>query len=358
MSSADQLIVRRFEGAQDRSVLQASDLSLETVASMVDSGAIDIQPQYQRRARWSPKKRSALIESFLLNIPVPPVYLAEDDYGVYSVIDGKQRLGAVRGFMRDDYALVQLDDFEALNGRRFTALPPELRNALSIRPYIRAITLLRQSDEDVKYEVFQRLNTGGEPLNAQEIRNSAFRGPLNDLLYALAEAPFLRKQLKIKSESSPPYRNMLDAEFVLRFLTLADNWASFSGDFKASMDAFMATHQYLGGPDVVALGGTFKRALQWCERLWGEHAFHRPEGSGWRDQALAGMYDAQMVAVSERSDAHLERLDGARVLSETRRLFADPVFDKAVREATNTPQRIKYRVSVLGSLLDSLGAQA
>src|ERR1700727_2983279 len=104
MADDNAAIVRRFEQAQDRLVLQASDLSLETVAGMVESGAIDIQPQYQRRARWSTEKRSALIESFLLNIPVPPVYLAEDDYGTYSVIDGKQRITAIRDFMTDGFA--------------------------------------------------------------------------------------------------------------------------------------------------------------------------------------------------------------------------------------------------------------
>lgn len=177
------LIIERFESAQDRLVLQSSDLSLETLAAMVDSSAIDIRPHYQRRDRWSPEKQSALIESFLLNIPVPPLYLAEDDFGTYSVIDGKQRLTAVRSFMRDEVALVDLETFSQLDGAKFSDLPRELANALQIRPYLRVVTLLKQSDPDLKYEVFQRLNTGGEKLNAQEIRNVAFHGSLNDLIY-------------------------------------------------------------------------------------------------------------------------------------------------------------------------------
>ena len=79
MSSIDP-IIERFELAQNRLVLQASDLSLQTIAQMVLEKSIDASPEFQRRERWGPEKRSALIESFLLNIPVPPVYLAEDEF--------------------------------------------------------------------------------------------------------------------------------------------------------------------------------------------------------------------------------------------------------------------------------------
>lgn len=347
-------IVRRFEQAQDRLVLQASDLSLETIGSMVDSGAIDIQPQYQRRARWSNEKRSALIESFLLNIPVPPVYLAEDDYGVYSVIDGKQRITAIHDFMSDKFALTKLEDFDDLHGRRFSQLPRELGNALRVRPYIRAITLLRQSDPDVKYEVFQRLNTGGEPLNAQEIRNVAFRGSFNDLIYRLAGSEFLRQQLKIRNDRSPSYRNMLDAEFVLRFLTLEESWRLFSGDLRKSMDKYMGRNQTPSAAELAAHEERFSRALNWCQSLWGSHAFQRPVSGGWRDQALAGMYDAQMVAVAALPDKTLRALEVAKVSTATRRLFDDDQFEVAVREGTNTPQRIRYRISRLMQRLTDL----
>jgi hypothetical protein len=93
----------RFIEAQRSLVLQAADFSLETIAQMVDSEAIDISPSYQRRERWKRDKQSALIESFLLNIPVPPVYLAEEEFGRYSIIDGKQRLTAIRDFMRGEF---------------------------------------------------------------------------------------------------------------------------------------------------------------------------------------------------------------------------------------------------------------
>jgi hypothetical protein len=354
-----ELIVQRFEKAQDRLVLQQSDLSLETLAAMVEAEAVDTKPHYQRRDRWTPEKRSALIESFLLNIPVPPIYLAEDDFGTYSVIDGKQRLSAIRDFMRNELVLSKLDTFKQLEGLRFEELPSELRNALQIRPYLRVVTLLKQSDPDLKYDVFERLNTGGERLNAQEIRNVAFHGPLNDLIYGeLCDADFLLKQLKISEprSKSPAYRKMQDAEYVLRFLTLKASWETFSGDFARSMDRFMEDHERATAQQLKEFRDSFFHALEWAEVLWGDHAFNRPAGTDWRDQTLAGMYDAEMLAVSRLPKGHLEALREKRsaVLKATRQLFNDPQFDQAVRVGTNTPTRVRYRIETLTDALSAI----
>ena len=184
---------------------------------MVESGAIDLKPGFQRRERWNPNKQSALIESFLMNVPVPPIYLAEEDDGTYTAIDGKQRLRAIADYFYGRFSLKNLESMTAAEGLRMRDLPTEIVNALTLRPYLRVVTLLRQTDEMLKYEVFLRLNRGGEALNAQEIRNVAFRGPLNDRIYQLSENQFLRRQLKIDSEKSSAYRAMVDAEYVLRY---------------------------------------------------------------------------------------------------------------------------------------------
>ncbi len=194
--ATDESIVERFTAAQEDLVLQSADLSLRTLTTMVSSGAIDIAPRFQRRDRWSLAKQSALIESFLLNIPVPPIYLAEDELGTYSVIDGKQQNhGRPAVLLDDDFALRQLVRFPELERATFSDLPRVLQNTLDLRP-LRSVTLLKQSDQELKYEVFHRLNTGGEILNAQEIRNVVFRGPLNTLIYELSEDSFLRAQLE------------------------------------------------------------------------------------------------------------------------------------------------------------------
>lgn len=241
----DDRVLEKFKRAQQSLVLQMSDLPLDAISSMVGAGAIDIQPKYQRRERWSVEKQSALIESFLINVPVPPVYLSEDDYGKYSVIDGKQRITAIHRYLTGQFSLTALDEMGELVGRTFKQLPAELRQTLTVRPYLRVVTLLKQSDNELRYEVFRRLNTGGERLEPQEIRNVIFRGPMNDLIYELAEEPFLKRQLKIVNSKSSAYASMTDAEYVLRFFAMRQKWNRFSGSLVKSMDGFMEENQVL-----------------------------------------------------------------------------------------------------------------
>lgn len=338
-------IESEFEDAQQELVLQATDLSLRVLADMVETGAIDIRPQFQRRDRWDALKQSALIESFVLNIPVPPIYLAEDALGTFSVIDGKQRISAIRAFLSGELQLRGLSRFAALNKHRFGDLPRIVQHNLDMRP-LRTVTLLRQSNPDLKFEVFHRLNSGGEILNAQEIRNVIYRGPLNDLIYELSGHEFLRRQLKIAGPKSPAFARMLDAEYVLRFLALARYWKVFGGDLSYSMSSYMMERRLASDTELSTLRRSFLRSIEACEAIWGRHAFRRPEGQGWRDQTLAGMYDAQMVAVSEWSDSTVDHLvkskKGDRVV---RNLFSDDTFDQAVRQATNTPSRVRYRIA-------------
>lgn len=350
----ERAVIDRFISAQDNLVLQAADLSLETIANMAEKDAIDVAPSFQRRERWSIDKQSSLIESFLLNVPVPPIYLMEDDFGTYSVIDGKQRVTAIHRFMKGKMQLQGLKTFADINGCRFADLPRQLRNSLEVRPYLRVITLLRQSDENLKYEVFTRLNEGGEPLNAQELRNVIFRGPLNDLIISLGRHPFLKSQLKIRNEKSPSYQQMEDAEFVLRFMMLRGEWKNFSGDYRASMNDFMRLYRTPKNSKLGELEQSFKRSIDGVANIWGEAAFKRPSGKGWRDQMLAGMYDAQMVAVDAATDAELNRAiaKSDRIVQLTRDLFVhDDDFEESVRRATNTPNRVEYRITEILNLL-------
>lgn len=345
-------IEEKFKKAQDSLVLQSSDLSLGTVAEMVDKNAIDIVPKYQRRERWSHDKQAALIESFILNVPIPPIYLSEDDYGNYSVIDGKQRITAIHLFMKNQLRLNALANFVEINGITFEELPKSIQNALNIRPYVRFVTLLKQSDPSIKYEVFTRLNTGGEPLTPQEIRNVACRGHVNDLVYTLSENEFLKKQLKIKDIRSKPYREMVDAEFVLRFFTLLEEWQSFSGNMRVSMDKFMWRHKDEDELFVQSLRNQFNTAIECCERIWGSNAFKRHDSNGriWRNIVLSGMYDAQMIGVLQLNNTERNKAirNNKEILRMTKRLLAeDKRFESSVRQFTSNPKRMKYRIETM-----------
>lgn len=352
-SQDDDPRIAAYIEAQQAAVLEVADQGLLTLASLVQSGAIDISPTFQRRDRWGSEQQSRLIESFLVNIPVPPVYLAEDiaRLGSYAVIDGKQRLTSIAAFFAGKLTLRGLTRLTGLNGCRYSTLPDGIRIPLGMKS-LRVTTLLRQSEEEFKHEVFLRLNTGGEVLNPQEIRNVAYRGPLNDLVYTLAEDEFLRAQFKVHPPSSPAYRQMTDAEYVLRFLTLSSGWRSFRGDLRTEMDRFMWKNRFIERTSLFQLEKRFRGAIDTAEAVWGADAFKRPG----RDQALAGLYDAEMVSLAEL-DGHVHKSliqRRSKVRRSTAALFDDPEFDEAVRRGTNTPTRLRYRTERMLETLENV----
>jgi len=347
-------ILERFKEAQNSLVIQQSDFSLAAINEMVERETIDVRPLYQRRDRWSVEKQSALIESFLLNVPVPPVYLSEDEYGLYSVIDGKQRITAICDFLKGGFKLKHLKKFPELDGFGFLELPLQLQNALIVRPYIRVTTLLKQSNHELKYEVFLRLNTGGDTLKPQEIRNVAYSGSFNELLFELSGKQFLQERLKISGDKSPAYRNMDDLEHVLRFFTVRNSWESMSKPLGEEMDEFMSENRHA---DKGAFREIYSQAIYFCEAIWGTHAFHKPTPYGWRAQLISPLYDAQMVAVSLFEKTSLIALQARSddVINETRRLFEeDQEFVKAVSQSTNNAASIRRRVSTMKGILDSV----
>lgn len=349
----DSLILSKFLSAQQELVTQSSDLSLMSITDMVASGSIDIAPKYQRRVRWDINKQSILVESFILGMPVPPVYLAEDEYGVYSVIDGKQRITAISLFMSGKILLQGLEKFKELNGKNINDLPIEIVNALKIRPYVRVVTLLKQSDPELKHEVFIRLNKAGVVLNSQEIRNVAYRGKFNDLLVELSQHPYIVKQLNSDNKSTV-YREMQDVQYVLRFFTVQSTWELFPGNMDYAMDKFMKEHYKDDDIRVENFRQSFLSTIKVCESIWGSNGFMKPGGSR---RVLQGFYDIQMVCISLLSTKEKEKLIEKResvVNGLIDLIGSDKEFEDSTTQFTSNMHRIKYRINTFNSLLNSV----
>lgn len=178
-----------------------------------------LDPEYQRRHRWSVERKSRLIESFLLNVPVPPVFLYERDLARFEVMDGRQRLTALSDFYADRFALAGLQYWSDLDGRKYSQLPSKVRDGID-RRYISSIILLKETATDeeqaamLKKLVFERLNAGGVKLGSQETRNAVYNGPLNKLCLALSENETFRRMWGIPLELTPEQTDDEDAEDV------------------------------------------------------------------------------------------------------------------------------------------------
>ncbi|MFD1148085.1 DUF262 domain-containing protein [Saccharothrix hoggarensis] len=344
-----------WEKKQRDLLTSAVDYNLSTLSQLIRSKQIDLSPKYQRRNRWTTQRKSKLVESFLMNVPIPPIFLNEDEYGHYSVIDGKQRLTAVNEFLLGRFSLSGLEVFSEFNGLPFEGLPSTLQTVLETRANLRAIIILRQSDADIKYQVFQRLNTGGIKLNPQEIRNSAWPGLLNSMILEESESREFHSALGIRDKSkSSLYREMRDAEFVLRFLTFHKDWATFSGGMGRRLDEYMALNHGMLKAEVEEHREAFRLAVKKAVAAFGEHAFRRwvpGEGKNfWRRQVLAAAFDAEIFAVMDFDERQLAD-NQAALISGLQELFTDSDFRKSVDSATNTPTYFRDRIKAVKNMI-------
>lgn len=345
-----------WEKKQRDLVTSVVDYNLSALADLIKDRSIDLSPEYQRRFRWDDVKKSKLIESFLMNVPVPPVFLNEDAYGEYSVIDGKQRLNAIADFFKGKFQLKGLVVFKEINGKTFDELPLQLQTVLRTRPTMRAVIILRQSDKDVKYVVFQRLNTGGAQLNPQEIRNSTFPGPFNNLILELSEYRKFHALLGIKNkDKSAIYKEMRDAELVLRYFTFRETWQSFSGGVKQQLDSYMDKNAKMADEQLIEARNDFLLTLNTVEVCFGNYAFRRwvPERNLWRQQVLASLYDAEMFACRGLPLEKVTQKQG-EIIDNLKVLFQDKEFRRAIDASTNTPVYFRTRIHKLKDMLQRI----
>lgn len=354
--TGDTITVKFLEKKHRELITSTIDYNLESLAQLISKRTIDLAPKYQRRFRWDEKRKSKLIESFLMNVPIPPIFLNEDDFGQYSVIDGKQRLSSISEFLSGKLVLSGLEVFGDLNGKNFYDLPTEFQNSIKIRATVRAIIILRQSDKDIKYEVFQRLNTGGVKLNAQEIRNSAFPGILNDKIISLSESKEFHKMLGIKSKTkSRIYQEMRDVELVLRFFALKDNWEKYSGGLKKMLDSYMDDNKNMNEKDALKNVKEFEETIEKVESVFGyEGSFRRwlPETNKWKQQVSAPIYDAQIFSCYKKDKQKL--IDNkSKILSEFKKLFKNDIeFRESIESSTASPNRFLYRTRKLNEIIN------
>lgn len=346
-----------FWEAKQRDLLtSAVDYNLSSLSTLIRNKQIDLSPEYQRRNRWHDVRKSKLIESFLMNVPIPPIFLNEDEYGRYSVIDGKQRLTAINEFLLGRFQLKGLEVFSELNNSSVDDLPSTLMTALETRATLRAIIILRQSDPDIKYQVFQRLNTGGIRLNPQEIRNSAWPGHLNTMILEESATRAFHNALGISDKSkSAIYKEMRDAEFVLRFLTFRTDWESFAGGMGRRLDRFMADNHAMPSDQVEELRNEFRTATEKAVAAFGSSVFRRwvPEKASWRKQVLASAYDAEIFGVLPYTEDEL-RSHQPVLVEELKKLFSDKGFRQAVDSATNTPTYFRERIRAMRTMISSV----
>lgn len=375
---SDTQIEKHYQTGRLRVVQEKNDIFLTHVLSFIGVGGKDrvwsnIRPEYQRRLRWDNKKKSQLIESFIMNVPVPPIFLYEKSLGDFEVMDGQQRLNAIASFYEGEFALQGLKVWQALNGKRYSQLPPLIRRGLD-RAKISAITLTsdntsESSDSiDLRAQVFDRLNTGGERLNPQELRNALYAGSFNELVIDLSRLPQFTAAWEIPNyadnvladgtltdtlEKNNLFKRMTDVEIVVRFFAFKDK-DSISGSVRGMLDDVTKRNRYANEADLAQLREEFEAALDMCVRVFGDDVFRLPlQGAGGKSKLSRPLFDAEMVGMHlhrARRDEIVARSEDVK--AEILGLAADGAenYELMVGRA-NTATSIKDRIEAVSQAI-------
>lgn len=329
------------------------DPEVESLHRQSKKGKLDIQPDFQRQYVWDNKKASRLLESILLDIPLPVIYLSEESDGKTYVIDGQQRLTSLFSFIDGThpdgrvFKLVSTKVFPELEGKTFQDLPEILQDKIS-NYKVRTITFLQDSDKNLKYEIFERLNSGSVSLNDQELRNCIFRGPYNDLMKKLSTDP----DFKFLIGRKQPHERMLDVELVLRFSSFYHaTHIKFRPPMKAFLNRDAEEYRSAKEPKLREIEDAFKNACLIIRTIFGSRAFkrfHRGESSDqnghWEESRFnASLYDVYM-SIFARLDKHKAIQNSGAILEACIDLMTnDNEFINSIELSTSSLQAVTKR---------------
>ena len=342
----------------------SGDPEIDSLYNKNKRGQLVLQPDFQRQYVWDDKKASKLIESAILQIPLPVIYLSEEKDGKEYVIDGQQRLTSFFSFIDGRFPdgrifkLSNLNVRSDLSGKKFSDLSEELQNKIRYC-VIRVITFRKDSNENLKFEIFERLNTGSVQLNDQELRNCLYRGKLNFALKEMAEYPDFMLICGLKG----PDKRMRDTELILRFCAFYHKtYLNYKAPMRSFLNSEAREKREISENEIVELKSAFKNACQIARSIFGENSFKRfykgweghPNGF-WEPQKFnASLYDILMWSFAKvdknKAYQNIDSIKEALVFLMTE----DQEFVNSIDKSTSSVQAVNVRFSKWWTVLQSI----
>jgi len=350
--------------------------SLRDVVDQIREKDVDLSPDFQRDYVWKQRQRTRLIESILLGIPLPAFYFNQDKEGAYQVVDGVQRLSTISLFMNDGHVLdkVDLEYLHSMHGLTYSGLDTAaLRRFRSTQIVVHVIE--PQTPDEVKYDIFGRVNTLGSPLSAQEIRHAMSKDRSRHFLKELAELLefdqatawcYWRRDAESEDGWVRESGRMTNRELALRFCA----FRHYSGDDYRkyqSLDAFLVEYTRridgrseqvasLGDKDLKKLKADFKRAMENAYEVLGKAAFRPwPLAQARRGPINRAVFESQAVSLADYPlDKLLQKKD--EIVFAFRQAFDDQQYLSAVTVGTGSPAAVETRLRHMRDVLAKIVA--
>lgn len=349
------VIIRPFDPERIKVVTQPAIVSL--LVKRIDENEIDLAPEFQRRARvWDRGRKSRLIESLLLKIPLPVFYVAADAKDRWSVVDGLQRLTTIYDFAKNEFPLYGLEYLTQLDGLTFSELPRSFQRRIEETSLV--INLIQDgTPEEVMINIFKRINTGGVSLTAQEIRNALNKGQVREFLRDLSKS----EEFINATDGSVSDERMDAQECVLRFMAFyMKPWQDYVKQ-NQGLDLFlnqaMQDINKLTLAKKTRLANVFKSSMRVAAEIFGNDAFrkryHKDDNRKMINKALFESWSVNIARfAAEDHKVFVKRR--VKLQNGFLSLMNDSGFDIAISSSTGTPTRVEERFSKIHSLLKSV----
>ena len=341
-----------FDPAKIR--MRTFNLFVDLIVMRIDRGDIDLAPEFQRMAGiWNDQRRSRLIESLLLRIPIPALYVAEDDDGRWSVVDGVQRISTIYGYKKGNFRLSRIEYLTKFDRLSYEELPRSMQRRIDETPLV--VNVIEPgTPEEVMFSIFKRIVTGGMTLSGQEIRHVLHPGPARDLLSRLVRTDEFLKA----TDGSIRADRMADRECVLRFLAFhIDPWEEYSAnDLDGYLGLAMKKINNMNLYEQNTLSDDFKKSMDAAYNVFRRDAFrkpHRPDAS--RHPISKALFETWGVGLARRSAEQIERLVNSRekIAEEFITLMrTDGEFERAITYSTGARSRVRKRFQSIDRLIE------
>lgn len=319
--------------------VSSRNFSLRNVLDMIDDEELELAPDFQRNQVWKLPQKSGLIESILLQIPLPAFYFAQDRDGSMKVIDGLQRLSTAYDYARKElFTLTRLEYLE-LEGKKFSDLSPVWRRRFNQTQLVVHV-IDPQTPAQVRYDIFKRINTGGTPLNAQEIRHCLTSNRCRDFLKDCAARP---EFLNAVGSTFHNHVRMADRELVLRFCAFRlmglDHYQGAMDPFLDEAAALIDDPKKISADGLTRLADDFTRSMVMSTQIFGSRAFRKSPSS----PLNRPMFESLAVTIAEAADQG-HGLDVARISMGVAALIKDDrEYYDAISSSTGSKLKVMYR---------------
>ena len=338
--------------AERRLRTETYDFTVSTLVEYLKHGHISI-PKFQRGYVWNKTQASRLIESLIINCPIPVIYLSQNDDETLSVIDGNQRVSSICLFLNDEYDLKGLSAYPELEGLFFSDLDPRFQRHILNRT-LRCICILKDTHPQIKFDVFERLNTGSVKLSAHELRHGLYMGSLMKRIEILSKNPVFKKLTMTEND-----RRMKADELILRFFAFSSGWQEYSKPLADFLNKFCERNKNMDDQDLLMLESKFLTTLNTVNTVLGNKSFRTFDQSHKSPKFNAALFDAQMVSFAEL-DLQQEQIDEL-IKKEITELNYDYIssesFEKYISSGTTDKNSVTGRINGYKTFVSSILAK-